>query len=102
MELWEMCFFDTPAAVIRTANHIFWGYMSMLEKIVNIIAQQLGCDPDEITEDSAVAEDLGADSLDIVEILMAIEDSFEITVPDEDIPGLKTVRDIVSYTEANM
>lgn len=74
----------------------------MLEKIVNIIAQQLGCDPDKITEDSSVAEELGADSLDIVEILMSVEDCFGITVPDDDIPGLKTVREIVSYVEANI
>lgn len=74
----------------------------MFEKIVEIIAKQLGSDADTITEGTNIMEDLGADSLDVVEMLMAIEENFGVTVPDEEIPNLKTVRDIVEYVEANM
>lgn len=74
----------------------------MFEKIVNIIVDQLGCDADSITEDSVILDDLGADSLDVVEMLMAIEENFGVAVPDEEIPNLKTVKDIVSYVENNM
>ena len=74
----------------------------MFEKIISIIVDQLGCDPDSVSEDSAVIDDLGADSLDVVEILMAVEDSFGVVVPDDDIPSLKTVRDIATYVENNM
>ncbi len=74
----------------------------MFEKIVGIIASQLGCNAESVTEGSAIAEELGADSLDIVEILMAVEENYEITIPDEEIPNLKTVKDIMSYVEANM
>ena len=74
----------------------------MFEKIVNIVVDQLGCDADAVTEDSAIIDDLGADSLDVVEMLMAVEENFGVTVPDEEIPNLKTVREIMTYVEANM
>lgn len=74
----------------------------MLDKIKEIIAEQLGIEADTIDEKTNIMEDLGADSLDIVEMLMAIEESFSITVPDEAIPGLKTVGDIFAYVEKNM
>lgn len=74
----------------------------MLEKITAIIANQLECDKDTITEASALAEDLGADSLDLVRILLEIEESFGVIVPDEEIPNLRSVGDIISYVEANM
>lgn len=74
----------------------------MFEKIVNIISEQLGCEADTITEDTGIMDDLGADSLDMVELLMEIEESFGVIVPDEEIPSLRTVRDIVSYVEINM
>ena len=74
----------------------------MFEKIVDIVVSQLCCDAESVTEDSALFEDLGADSLDIVEILMAVEENFEIAIPDEQIPSLRTVKDIISYVEANM
>lgn len=74
----------------------------MFEKIVEIIAEQLGCDADSISEDSAILEELGADSLDIVEILMAVEENYEVSIPDEEMPNLRTVKDIMTYLEANM
>lgn len=74
----------------------------MLEKITNIVVEQLGCEPEAVTEEAAIIDDLGADSLDVVEMLMAVEENFGVTVPDEEIPNLKTVRDLMNYIEANM
>ena len=74
----------------------------MYDKVVEIIARQLQIDTDMIDEHTKIMEDLGDDSLDVVEMLMAMEDSFGITVPDEDIEELVTVSDIVEYVESNM
>ncbi len=74
----------------------------MYDKVVEIIASQLQIDADQIDEHTKIMEDLGADSLDIVEILSAMEDSFGITIPDEDIEELITVSDVVEYVESNM
>ena len=73
----------------------------MLEQIIEIISKQLKADIDQITPETNIMEDLGADSLDIVELLMAIEEDFSVTVPDEDVQGLKTVKDIVDYIESH-
>ena len=73
----------------------------MFEQIAEIISKQLKAEPEKITQDTNIMEDLGADSLDVVELLMAIEETFGVTVPDEDVPGLKTIQDIVNYVEAN-
>ena len=73
----------------------------MFEKLKSIITAQLGCDADLIDENSALFEDLGADSLDVVEILMAVEENFGISIPDEQMPELRTVAEIISYIEAN-
>ncbi len=74
----------------------------MFEKIVNIVVDQLGCDESAVTEDASILEDLGADSLDVVEIMMAVEENFGIIVPDEEIPSVKTIRDLMNYIENNM
>ena len=71
----------------------------MFEQIVEIISKQLRAEAGQIVPETKIMEDLGADSLDVVELLMAIEENFGVTVPDEDIPGLKTVQDIVDYVE---
>ena len=76
--------------------------MSMSEKIKNLIAQQLNKSVDEITDDKEIVKDLGADSLDVVEMLMSIEDEFEIEIPDEKIESLKTVGQVVEYIQDNM
>jgi len=73
----------------------------MMEKIIEMISQQLKADAEGITPDTNIMEDLGADSLDVVELLMALEESFGVSVPDEDVAGLKTVRDIAAYIENN-
>lgn len=71
----------------------------MLEKIIAIIADQLHVDADRITETSDVIDELGADSLDIVEMLMCLEDAFLIEIPDEDVEGMRTPGDIAAYIE---
>ena len=71
-----------------------------LDKIKGIIAEQLGVDEEEVKLGTNLAKDLEADSLDAVEIIMAIEDEFDIEVPDEDAEKFATVNDIVSYVEA--
>jgi acyl carrier protein len=71
----------------------------MFEKIKAIIVKHLKIDSAKITESTNLQEDLGADSLDLVEIIMEIENTFGIEIPDEDILGLKTISDVVSYIE---
>ena len=70
-----------------------------LEKVKDIIAKQLSVKPEEIKNDSNIAEELGADSLDLVEILMSLEDEFGISIPDEAIPQIKTINDVVAFIE---
>lgn len=74
----------------------------MFDRVVEIIANQLQMDVDVIDGSCKVMEDLGADSLDVVEMLMSMEESFGISVPDEDIEDLVTVNDVVAYVESNM
>lgn len=73
----------------------------MLEKITAIIVNRLGCDTNAVKEDSLIFEDLGADSLDLVEMIMEVEDTFAVSIPDEEMPNFKTVGDILSYVETN-
>ena len=71
----------------------------MLEKIMDLLAKQLRIDVNTLSPDTNIVEDLGADSLDIVEMLMAIEENFGITVSDEEALTLKTVRDVADFIE---
>ena len=73
----------------------------VFEKIREIIAPQLDVDPEKITMDTTVADDLGADSLDVVEVLMSVEDEFSVEIPDEAIEDIKSVGDLVNYIENN-
>ncbi len=66
-------------------------------KVKSIIADQLGVSEDEIKPESSFIEDLGADSLDIVELVMAMEEEFEIEIPDEEAENIKTVGDALNY-----
>lgn len=72
----------------------------MFEQLKAIIVKHLKVDPSKITENTNILEDLGADSLDLVEIIMEIENTFKISIPDEDITKLKTIGDAVAYIEA--
>jgi len=73
----------------------------MLEKVKEVVVEQLDCDPAEVKEDSKFIEDLGADSLDVVELVMALEEEFDIEIPDEDAEGILTVKDALNYIENN-
>lgn len=74
----------------------------VFEKIRAILAEQLDIDEGSITEDSLLVEDLGADSLDAIDIVMSVEDEFGIEVPDEIIEKIESVSDIISFVENNM
>lgn len=67
----------------------------MFEQVCKMLAEQLGIDASTITPESEVVKDLGADSLDVVELLMTLEDEYNITLPEDDVESIKTVQDIV-------
>lgn len=71
--------------------------MSLNTKVKDIIVDQLGVDPEKVKLEAKFIEDLGADSLDIVELVMAMEEEFDVEIPDEDAEKLKTVSDVQNY-----
>ena len=73
----------------------------LFEKVKEIVANKLNVDADKITPETNLMEDLKADSLDIVELIMDLESEFDLQIPDEDLPKVATVQDIVNYIEAN-
>lgn len=73
----------------------------VFEKIKEMLAEQLDADAESMTPETDIADDLGADSLDVVELLMAIEDEFEVEIPDEEIENLKTIGALVEYIQNN-
>ena len=73
--------------------------MSVEERVKKIIVEQLGVNADEVTAESAFVEDLGADSLDTVELVMAFEEEFDLEIPDEDAEKIATVADAVKYID---
>lgn len=74
----------------------------VFDKIKVILAEQLDIDENSITPESLIVEDLGADSLDAIDIVMSVEDEFGIEVPDEIVEKIETVNDILSYVENNI
>lgn len=69
------------------------------EKVTAILAEQLDVEEDTITMDTSLVDDLGADSLDVVDLVMTLEDEFDMEIPDEDVENVRTVGDIVKYLE---
>lgn len=70
------------------------------ERVIKIIADQIGGDPDRVVPDARFLDDLGADSLNVVELVMALEDELGVTIPDEDAEKLATVQDAINYIDA--
>ena len=71
------------------------------ERVIKMVAEQLGVKEDDIQSTSSFVEDLGADSLDTVELIMALEEEFDAEIPDEDAEKIATVKDAVDYIQAN-
>jgi acyl carrier protein len=69
----------------------------IFERVKKVTVEKLGVKPEEVVESASFTEDLGADSLDVVELVMGFEDEFEIDIPDDEVGGIKTVGDAVSY-----
>lgn len=74
----------------------------VLDKIKSILSAQFGIDEDQITENTDVVNDLGADSLDVVEMMMSVEDEFGLMIEDEEIAEMRTVGDVVNYIENHL
>lgn len=75
--------------------------MSTFDKVKEIVVEQLGVDADDVNIDSTFIDNLGADSLDIVELIMAFEEEFNVEIPDEIAEKIKTVKDTVDYIDKN-
>ncbi|TDT70440.1 acyl carrier protein [Hypnocyclicus thermotrophus] len=73
----------------------------MLKRVKAVIVDQLGVDESQVTLEASFVDDLGADSLDTVELIMAFEEEFGIEIPDEDAEKIKTVKDVIDYVEKN-
>jgi acyl carrier protein len=76
--------------------------MSIEEKIIEIISQKLNLSKDQVKPEASFVDDLGADSLDLVELVMAMEEAFGMEVPDEDAEKLRTVKDVIEYVKAKV
>ncbi|MEQ8764115.1 MAG: acyl carrier protein [Planctomycetota bacterium] len=74
---------------------------SIAERVKNIVCEQMGASADKVTEQTHFVNDLGADSLDTVELVMEFEDEFDISIPDEDAEKIQTVGDAIKYIEGN-
>jgi acyl carrier protein len=85
----------------RARKEIRKSMASVEEKVKQIIVEQLGVDEGEVTPNASFVDDLGADSLDTVELVMAFEEAFEIEIPDEDAEKIRTVKDAVDYIQAH-
>ena len=75
--------------------------MAVAEKVKGIIVEQLGVDEEEVTQDASFVDDLGADSLDTVELVMALEEEFETEIPDEEAESITTVKEAIDYILAH-
>lgn len=76
--------------------------MSVFDRVRDIVVEELGVEPEEVTMEASFLEDLGADSLDIVELIMAFEEEFDLEIPDEEAEHISTVSDVVEYIEEHV
>lgn len=87
---------DSFASLILNVRRF---YMALFDDVRAVIVEQLGVNADEVKENSNFIDDLNADSLDVVEMIMALEEKFGIEIPDQDAEAIKTVKDVVDYIE---
>jgi acyl carrier protein len=73
--------------------------MAIFDEVKEVVVEQLNVSPDEVKEDSKFADDLGADSLDVVELVMSLEEKFDIEIPDEEAENIATVADAIAFIE---
>ena len=91
-----------PIAIAARINEFAYslgGFMSVEQRVKQIIVEQLGVDESQVDNTASFVDDLGADSLDIVELVMAFEEAFDIDIPDEDAEKITTVKDAIDYIE---
>ncbi|WP_416390464.1 acyl carrier protein [[Clostridium] hylemonae] len=88
-------------AIDEKKNNMSKRRMTMLEKIKSMVADNLGVEESTITEASSFKDDLGADSLDLFELMMALEEEFGVEIPTEDLEQIVTVGDVIKYVEAH-
>ncbi len=96
--------FEVSAKAPRHSSNLIYTFMAetnIADKVRDIIVEQLGVNPEQVTPEAKFIEDLGADSLDTVELVMAFEEEFGIDVPDEEAEKLLTVGDVIRYVEEN-
>lgn len=74
--------------------------MALIDDIKEVVVEQLGVNADEVKDDAKFVEDLGADSLDVVELVMALEEKFDIEIPDDEAEKIQTLNDVVAYIES--
>ncbi len=74
----------------------------LLEKIKKIVSEQLDVDPEQVVPEASFVDDLGADSLDLTELIMAMEDEFDLEIDDEEAQKLRTVQDVINYIESKV
>ncbi len=93
---------------VLSGKHLFVCHINLMEetimifdKIKEIVIEQLGVEEDIVTPEANIQDDLGADSLDIVDLIQTIEDEYDLSIPDEAVESIKTVGDIVAYVEKN-
>ena len=75
--------------------------MALIDEVKEVVAEQLNVGADEVKEESKFVEDLGADSLDVVELIMELEEKFDIEIPDSDAENIATVGDVIKYIETH-
>lgn len=71
----------------------------VFEKVKEMLCEQLDVEEEKVTAESSIVDDLGADSLDVVDMIMSLEEEFDVEIPDEDVENMKTVGDVVKYIE---
>ena len=94
-------YFDLVELNIRSLKWSGQTMSDIQERVIKMVAEQLGVKEDDVKTTSSFVEDLGADSLDTVELIMALEEEFDAEIPDEDAEKIATVQDAITYIDAN-